>query len=90
MKLVPPSSDFFFKLGREPPGRALVHKARARARARATARTRVSAYPNPSPKPKPSPNPNPKQGFQDAYAHLSGPVAEWLKSRGISAEGGEG
>ena len=90
VKLVTPSSDFFFKLGREPPGRALVHKARARARARATARTRVSAYPNPSPNPKPSPNPNPKQGFQDAYAHLSGPVAEWLKSRGISAEGGEG
>ena len=51
VKLVTPSSDFFFKLGREPPGRALVHK-----------------------------------GFQDAYAHLSGPVAEWLKSRGISAE----
>ena len=50
IKLVPPSADFFFKLGREPPGRALVHK-----------------------------------GFQDAYAHLSGPVAEWLKSRGAVA-----
>ena len=26
LQLVAPSADFFFKLGREPPGRALVHK----------------------------------------------------------------
>ena len=38
----------------------------------------------------PSPDPKPSQGFQDAYAHLSGAVADWLKSRGVSPEGTEG